>query len=173
MKFQINMAMHDVSNMAHVDRFSHIVMPMLWFEIAMLGLPQDLQNRFIFYLNILPWIVNICLYGSYVAGVLLLTWATIKASHQLKESLERAHNMQHVISVVSAGQIYVPCGARIVNDSEIQMILEHDEEDETDHILKVKRNSYYVFRHIVHFFYHFYRESHPKARHNLTKVVAG
>lgn len=149
MKFQINMAMHDVSNMAHVDRFSHIVMPMLWFEIAMPGLPQDLQNRFIFYLNILPWIVNICLYGSYVAGVLLLTWATIKASHQLKESLERAHNMQHVISVVSAGQIYVPCEARIVNDSEMQMILEHDEEDETDHILKVRNDLYYVFRHFV------------------------
>lgn len=33
-KFQINMAMRDVSNMAHVERFSNIVVPMVWFEIV-------------------------------------------------------------------------------------------------------------------------------------------
>lgn len=33
-KMQINLAMHDVSNMAHVERFSNIVLPMLWFEIV-------------------------------------------------------------------------------------------------------------------------------------------
>lgn len=33
-KFQINMAMRDVSNMAHVERFSNIVIPMVWFEIV-------------------------------------------------------------------------------------------------------------------------------------------
>lgn len=33
-KFQINMAMRDVSNMAHVEKFSNIVIPMLWFEIV-------------------------------------------------------------------------------------------------------------------------------------------
>lgn len=33
-KFQINMAMRDVSNMAHVEKFSDIVIPMVWFEIV-------------------------------------------------------------------------------------------------------------------------------------------
>lgn len=33
-KFQINMAMRDVSNMANVAQFSNIVVPMLWFEIV-------------------------------------------------------------------------------------------------------------------------------------------
>lgn len=35
-KFQINMAMRDVSNMANVERFSNIVIPMVWFEIVSL-----------------------------------------------------------------------------------------------------------------------------------------
>lgn len=133
------MAMRDVSNMAHVDRFSHIVMPMLWFEIAMPGLSQDLQNRFIFYLNILPWIVKISFYGSFIAGVILLTWAIIKASKQLKTNLERAHNMQQLISIVNAGQIYAPSEAHIVYDSEMQRILEHDDESEkSEQISKVR-----------------------------------
>lgn len=33
-RFQINLAMHDVSNMAHVEQFSNIVIPMVWFEIV-------------------------------------------------------------------------------------------------------------------------------------------
>lgn len=41
-KFQINMAMRDVSNMAHVERFSNIVIPMVWFEIvSSIWLPKD------------------------------------------------------------------------------------------------------------------------------------
>lgn len=133
-KFQINMAMHDVSNMAHVDHFSHIVVPMMWFEISMPGLPQGLHNRFVFYLNILPLIVSISLYSCYIAGVVLLIWATIRAGQQLKKNLELAHNVQQVISIVSAGPIYAPC--------EIQKILEIEEEDETDHILKVRKKNY-------------------------------
>lgn len=126
------MAMHDVSNMAHVERFSHIVMPMLWFEITMPGLPQDLENRFIFYLNILPWIVQISRCASFILGVLLLAWAVVRASLQLKKNLERTHNVhQHVNS--GGNKTYVPCEVRITNDSEMQRILEQDEEvDETD-----------------------------------------
>lgn len=33
-RFQINLAMRDVSNMAHVDKFSNLTIPMLWFEIV-------------------------------------------------------------------------------------------------------------------------------------------
>lgn len=33
-KMQINLAMHDVSNMANVELFSNLVIPMLWFEIV-------------------------------------------------------------------------------------------------------------------------------------------
>lgn len=45
-KFQINMAMRDVSSMAHVDRFSNMVVPMVWFEIvSILSLSMWIQNR--------------------------------------------------------------------------------------------------------------------------------
>lgn len=33
-KMQINMAMREVSHMAHVEQFSNLVVPMLWFEIV-------------------------------------------------------------------------------------------------------------------------------------------
>lgn len=33
-KMQINLAMQDVSNMANVELFSNLVLPMLWFEIV-------------------------------------------------------------------------------------------------------------------------------------------
>lgn len=33
-RFQINMAMRDVNNMAHVGKFSNLTIPMLWFEIV-------------------------------------------------------------------------------------------------------------------------------------------
>lgn len=39
-KFQINMAMRDVSNMAHVDRFSNSVVPLVWFEIVSISTPS-------------------------------------------------------------------------------------------------------------------------------------
>lgn len=31
---QINMAMREVGHMAHVEQFSNLVVPMLWFEIV-------------------------------------------------------------------------------------------------------------------------------------------
>lgn len=33
-RIQINMAMKDVSSMAHVEKFSNLTIPMLWFEIV-------------------------------------------------------------------------------------------------------------------------------------------
>lgn len=41
-KMQINMAMREVSHMAHVEQFSNLVVPMLWFEIV------SIYNRFQF-----------------------------------------------------------------------------------------------------------------------------
>lgn len=49
-RFQINMAMRDVSNMAHVDRFSNITIPMLWFEIV--NFFSLTSNYYFFYSNI-------------------------------------------------------------------------------------------------------------------------
>lgn len=54
-RFQINMAMRDVSNMAHVDKFSNITIPMLWFEIV--------NIYFFFKLNI----IFLLIYKSFVS----------------------------------------------------------------------------------------------------------
>ncbi|XP_063700410.1 scavenger receptor class B member 1 [Culicoides brevitarsis] len=131
-KFQINMAMHDVGNMANVDRFSHLVIPMLWFEISMPGLPQDLQNRFVFYLNILPWIVKFSHWGCYILGALLILFATFKASLKLNHNLKRAHNVHHAISFANGGNIYLTSETTANRDSEMQSIIEEDNYEKFD-----------------------------------------
>lgn len=44
-KFQINMAMRDVSNMANVDQFSNMIVPCLWFEIV--SFPKSIISNII------------------------------------------------------------------------------------------------------------------------------
>lgn len=94
------MAMRDVSNMAHVEKFSNMVIPMLWLEIALPTLPTSLQNRFKFYLNYLPIISIIFVYGCYIGGIVMLLWATYRASQQVKLRLERKNHFHgtHITS---------------------------------------------------------------------------
>ncbi|XP_037041969.1 scavenger receptor class B member 1 isoform X2 [Bradysia coprophila] len=93
-KLQINMAMRDISNMAHVERFSNIVVPMLWFEITMPHLPEALENRFDLYLNILPIVDWIGQLACFVVGLCQLTIAIVKVSMSLSKSIQSNNKMQ-------------------------------------------------------------------------------
>ncbi|XP_033223923.1 scavenger receptor class B member 1-like [Belonocnema kinseyi] len=71
-RFQINMALQDISSISHVDGFSDIILPLLWFEIGMYELPESLNNRFRLYLNILPLVQDIAIYSLFVGGAIFL-----------------------------------------------------------------------------------------------------
>ncbi|XP_014213867.1 protein peste-like, partial [Copidosoma floridanum] len=77
-RFQINIALQDISTIEHVEGFSNLVLPLLWFEIGMHEMPLLLHARFLFYLNILPCLQDIITYGSFLAGVVCLVWSIIK-----------------------------------------------------------------------------------------------
>ncbi|XP_049767378.1 scavenger receptor class B member 1-like [Schistocerca cancellata] len=68
-RFQINMAMGDVSSFRSVRQFSNMVIPMLWTEVGMYGLPQFLNTRYYLYLNVLPVLEKVIVYLSFIVGV--------------------------------------------------------------------------------------------------------
>ncbi|XP_022199690.1 scavenger receptor class B member 1 isoform X1 [Nilaparvata lugens] len=68
-KMQINMALGDLSSMAKVERFAHQVIPMLWTDIYMDGLPSDVSTRFYMYLNVAPATLSVIIYMLLIGGV--------------------------------------------------------------------------------------------------------
>ncbi|CAH0385788.1 unnamed protein product [Bemisia tabaci] len=68
-RMQINMALGDLSAMAHTPQFSNMVLPLLWTEIAMADLPTSLLARFILYLRIAPVAQTVLLYFLMLSGV--------------------------------------------------------------------------------------------------------
>nr|CAD7425436.1 unnamed protein product [Timema monikensis] len=77
-RFQINMALGDISSISRVERFKDLVMPMLWSEIRMEGLPESLNNRFYLYLNIMPRFEEAIVYILFLAGASFLIWSILR-----------------------------------------------------------------------------------------------
>ncbi|XP_055541325.1 scavenger receptor class B member 1-like isoform X3 [Wyeomyia smithii] len=86
-KFQINMALGDISSITECERFSDVVIPTLWFEITMMQLPISLRNRFIFYLNYLRVADCIMYYVFFIGGGLLLLFSILRVSFSLSVNL--------------------------------------------------------------------------------------
>ncbi|XP_059617113.1 scavenger receptor class B member 1-like isoform X2 [Phlebotomus argentipes] len=116
MRFQINMAMKDVSSMSHVEQFSHLTIPMLWFDITFHELPPALKNRFHLYLNVLPVLDAVTFYGSAIVGVLLLIFAVTKASVGMSTSItsSRKISLQRTYDFRSS-KVYSPCEQKYDN----------------------------------------------------------
>ncbi|XP_063987990.1 scavenger receptor class B member 1-like isoform X2 [Diachasmimorpha longicaudata] len=77
-RFQINMALQDISSIARVKRFSDMVLPLLWFEIGMYELPEFMNNRFFLYLNVLPVFQDVACYALFLGGAIFLIFSIVK-----------------------------------------------------------------------------------------------
>ncbi|RVE46258.1 hypothetical protein evm_009082 [Chilo suppressalis] len=71
-KFQINMALSDLSNIQNTGRFSNMYLPLLWFDIRMYSLTPSLEQRFKLYLNILPVVEKVAMYLLFLTGASLI-----------------------------------------------------------------------------------------------------
>lgn len=71
-KFQINMALGDLSNIDHTEKFSNMYLPLLWFDIRMFSLPPNLEQRFQLYINILPVAEQAAMYILFITGTVLI-----------------------------------------------------------------------------------------------------
>ncbi|EFN87706.1 Scavenger receptor class B member 1 [Harpegnathos saltator] len=86
-RFQINMVLQNIEHIARVEKLANFVLPLLWFEIGMYGLPDSLNTRFLLYLNVLPTMEIVMMYLLFFSGVMFLIWSIVKIlSHQEKRS---------------------------------------------------------------------------------------
>ncbi|EDW76211.2 uncharacterized protein Dwil_GK14781 [Drosophila willistoni] len=125
-KVQINMHFKDLSNFPQVSKFSHLTAPMLWFEIMMPKLPESLDTRFNFYLNILPLVNPLGFWGALILGVALLGYAITRATLHMSSYARQAANISDgkyaranlLQNLTGAGnhQVYSPCELKLLDD---------------------------------------------------------
>ncbi|XP_002133269.1 scavenger receptor class B member 1 isoform X1 [Drosophila pseudoobscura] len=126
-KVQINMHFKDLSNFPTVARFSHLTAPMLWFEIMMPSLPDSLDSRFNFYLNILPLVNPLGFWIALIMGVGLLGYAITRATLHMSSYARQAANISegkyaraNLLQNLTGGatnQVYSPCELKLIDNS--------------------------------------------------------
>ncbi|XP_046384513.1 scavenger receptor class B member 1-like [Ischnura elegans] len=75
---QINMAVREMTGIRRVERFRNMVIPLLWTELRMDGLPAPLAARFYLLLHVLPVAQTIAIALLLVFGVLGTGFAVIR-----------------------------------------------------------------------------------------------
>ncbi|XP_075149222.1 scavenger receptor class B member 1 isoform X2 [Haematobia irritans] len=158
-KVQINMHFKDLSVYNRVKRFSHLTVPMLWFEITLPELPEQLDSRFNFYLNILPHLEVFGFWGALVSGFALLVYAITRATLRLTtmarngQNVDMCYGKANLLQVATNG-VYNPCEMKLLHSNEKsnpKIILSnkcHEADDlytelkPTHRQLEIKRDSY-------------------------------
>ncbi|KAL1502115.1 hypothetical protein ABEB36_007307 [Hypothenemus hampei] len=90
-RYQINMALGDLKNIANADKFNNMVLPMLWIEIGMYGLPRNLKIRFKLYLEILPIAQTCLMYALFMCSIVACIYSIYKFITSRKTEL-RSYN---------------------------------------------------------------------------------
>ncbi|KAL3271969.1 hypothetical protein HHI36_022438 [Cryptolaemus montrouzieri] len=99
--FQINMALKNIKTIAHVERFSDIVLPLLWAEFRMYGLPDYIQFKLFIYIQFLPVLTDVLMYSSVIGGILILACSIYRLTRVKKSENKRQspwiHDAPHYI----------------------------------------------------------------------------
>ncbi|XP_073965150.1 scavenger receptor class B member 1-like [Choristoneura fumiferana] len=125
-KFQINMALGDISRITNAGKFANLYLPMLWFDIRMYSLPKSLEDRFNMYLNILPIVEKGALYLFFPIGAALILlsvyrlafkvmFKTFDGKKKQRNCIIASKQMKDVKKVQK--DIYAPCEIAL-NDTE-------------------------------------------------------
>ncbi|KAG6454604.1 hypothetical protein O3G_MSEX008760 [Manduca sexta] len=110
-KFQINMALGDITNINNAERFANMYLPMLWFDIRMYTLPPSLEQRFKLYLNVLPIVEQVAMYLLFVTGACLIFLTVYILTFKVMfKSLDKNNFPNDPWSEKPNG-IYAPCEA--------------------------------------------------------------
>ncbi|XP_027850047.2 scavenger receptor class B member 1-like [Aphis gossypii] len=107
LRMQINIPVGEVSTMANSERFSNLVVPLVWSEIAFDTLPRHLLIRFFVYLNFGPIFFVVLKYLLLVVGVAFVTltvitslYMTIDNELEYRESSAWRHENQTLMDGV-------------------------------------------------------------------------
>lgn len=140
--------MSDVRTMAHVEKFSHLTIPMLWFEIGLKELPERLERRFSLYLNILPVVEQAALYGSLVLGGLLSVFAVFQVALRTSKSMAPQRCHQKFNSNLANNSVYSPCEEKLIDLKSTKatnppsQVIKVDEMFEGDSLNVITRDQY-------------------------------
>lgn len=143
------MAMSDVRSMAHVEKFSHLTIPMLWFEISLNELPDRLQKRFSMYLNILPLVEKAGLYGSFALGAMLAIVAVSQVALRTSRSIASQRCHQKFNKNIVNNSVYNPCEEKLIDLQmkgtqvlKVNELAKSDDSDDGDCLNVITRNQY-------------------------------
>ncbi|CRL06508.1 CLUMA_CG019609, isoform A [Clunio marinus] len=113
-KFQINLVMSDVRTMAHVEKFSHLTIPMLWFEFALDTLPERLENRFGLYLNVLPIVEKAGMLSLFLLGALFAITAVSRVALKTSKSITSENSYKKFNRNLINNSVYNPCEVKLI-----------------------------------------------------------
>lgn len=146
------MAMSDVRTMAHVEKFSHLTIPMLWFEIGLTHLPDRLQSRFSLYLNILPVVVEAIRYGSLILGAFFSIYSVTQVALRTSRNFANDRCRQKFNKNLVSNSVYNPCEEKLIglrgtkNLPQMvqvdEMSKSEDENDDSNSSNIISRNQY-------------------------------
>uniref|UniRef100_A0A6P4FLL6 Uncharacterized protein LOC108052458 n=1 Tax=Drosophila rhopaloa TaxID=1041015 RepID=A0A6P4FLL6_DRORH len=154
-KVQINMHFKDLSNFATVSMFSHLTAPMLWFEIMMSKLPDSLDSRFNFYLNILPLVNPLGFWSGLLLGISLLGYAITRATLHMSGYARQVANIsdgKYARSNLiqnhgggSSGPAFSRCSIKLIDDRPFakQHVIDRAVDEESA-FRQLRRNSTYA-----------------------------
>lgn len=100
-------------------------------------LPQSLQNRFMLYLNFLPVLEKIGLYGGFICGTFLTVFAITRAAMKLSTTLTASKNISG--HKYSSSPIYNACEEKLMSGGDIKRKFKHkhnNEPEEEMHIIE-------------------------------------
>ncbi|KAH8354613.1 hypothetical protein KR084_005139 [Drosophila pseudotakahashii] len=116
----------DLTNFPTVSKFSYLTTPMLWFEIMMTKLPDSLDSRFNFYLNILPLVNPLGFWIGLLLGISLLGYAITRATLHMSRNAHHAVNISegiyaraNVSQNLKGGaksKVYNPCEMKLIGN---------------------------------------------------------
>ncbi|XP_061381454.1 scavenger receptor class B member 1-like isoform X1 [Danaus plexippus] len=108
-KFQINMALGDLSMITNAGKFSNMYLPMLWFDIRMYTLPASMEQKFKIYLNILPFIEKSLMYLSFISGSALIMATSFMIYKLLHKTYNGGKKVKFNWMNANSKDIYSPC----------------------------------------------------------------
>jgi hypothetical protein len=101
--------------MAHVEKFSHLTIPMLWFEIGLQELPERLEKRFSLYLNFLPMFEQVAMYGALIVGAIFSVFSVTQVALRTSKSLTTQRCHQKFNKNLANNSVYNPCEEKLID----------------------------------------------------------
>ncbi|XP_025830984.1 scavenger receptor class B member 1 isoform X2 [Agrilus planipennis] len=123
-RMQINMALGSISTIANTERFSNMVLPLLWTEIRMYTLPNSLASRFNLYLNVLPVVQVAAMYALFFMGAAFFLVSIVRYFRKKRRSGTPSRTPwidEEIPSSIERKLSYIPDTRKKMNAKELEV----------------------------------------------------